>query len=112
MSYTPTVWSNGDSITAEKFNKLENGVAARNGIFWVTENENQELDKNWNEIVGAVAAGMLPVIKADGGFIVIQSAEVNSNDQYPYIVMSESETDAHSSASPTGILAYHEPVIE
>lgn len=27
MSYTPTEWSNGDVITAEKLNKLENGVA-------------------------------------------------------------------------------------
>lgn len=28
MSYTPTSWNNGDIITAEKLNKLENGVAS------------------------------------------------------------------------------------
>lgn len=28
MSYTPTNWQTGDTITAEKLNKLENGVAA------------------------------------------------------------------------------------
>lgn len=27
MAYTPTVWQTGDTITAEKLNKLENGVA-------------------------------------------------------------------------------------
>lgn len=27
MAYTPTVWANGDVITADKLNKLENGVA-------------------------------------------------------------------------------------
>ena len=27
MSYTPTNWQTGDTITAEKINKLENGVA-------------------------------------------------------------------------------------
>lgn len=27
MAYTPTVWSNGDVITADKLNKLESGVA-------------------------------------------------------------------------------------
>lgn len=27
MAYTPTNWQNGDVITAEKLNKLENGVA-------------------------------------------------------------------------------------
>lgn len=26
MAYTPTTWSNGDVITAEKLNKLEQGV--------------------------------------------------------------------------------------
>lgn len=28
MAYTPTVWENGDVITAEKLNKAENGIAA------------------------------------------------------------------------------------
>jgi len=31
MSYTPTEWANGDIVTAEKLNKLENGVAAGGG---------------------------------------------------------------------------------
>lgn len=35
MSYTPTVWNTGDTITAEKLNKLENGVASGGGIFIV-----------------------------------------------------------------------------
>lgn len=28
MAYTPTVWANGDVITATKLNKAENGIAA------------------------------------------------------------------------------------
>ena len=31
MAYTPTVWQTGDTITAEKLNKLENGVANTGG---------------------------------------------------------------------------------
>ena len=31
MSYTPTVWATGDVVTAEKLNKLEQGVAAAGG---------------------------------------------------------------------------------
>lgn len=27
MTYTPTKWSNGDTITAEKLNKMEQGIA-------------------------------------------------------------------------------------
>ena len=34
MAYTPTEWSNGDVITAEKLNKIEGGVAS--GIKRVT----------------------------------------------------------------------------
>ena len=32
MAYTPTNWQTGDTITAEKLNKLENGVASGGGI--------------------------------------------------------------------------------
>jgi len=31
MSYTPTVWKAGDTVTSTKLNKLENGIA-NNGI--------------------------------------------------------------------------------
>ena len=31
MSYEPTVWQCGDTITAEKLNKLEQGVANSGG---------------------------------------------------------------------------------
>ena len=41
MSYTPTNWQTGDVITAEKLNKLENGVSSASGeeIFTVTFTE-------------------------------------------------------------------------
>lgn len=31
MAYTPTEWQDGDVITAEKLNKIENGVATEKG---------------------------------------------------------------------------------
>lgn len=36
MAYTPTEWKNGDVITAEKLNKLEEGVQEANGEKFVT----------------------------------------------------------------------------
>lgn len=36
MSYTPTEWETGQTITAEKLNKLEQGVAASGGAFVTT----------------------------------------------------------------------------
>lgn len=52
MSYTPTQWATGDIITAEKLNKLENGVAnaGGGGVLVVHVNENGVLDKTWKEI--------------------------------------------------------------
>lgn len=58
MAYTPTEWKNGDVITAEKLNKLENGVS--NGPLEVeiitTEEDGDEimtLNKTWQEIYDA-----------------------------------------------------------
>ena len=31
MSYTPTTWATGDTITATKLNKIENGIASAGG---------------------------------------------------------------------------------
>ena len=65
MSYTPTNWQTGDIVTAEKLNKLENGVASGGGggTFVVTRDEETgALDKTWKEIRDAIASGQVPVI--------------------------------------------------
>lgn len=66
MSYTPTNWSCGDTITAEKLNKLENGLAECCGggseplVVHVVDSEEMcgvsplpMLDKTWQEIRNA-----------------------------------------------------------
>lgn len=35
MAYEPTNWENGDVITAEKLNKIENGIVNGSGMFVV-----------------------------------------------------------------------------
>ena len=71
MSYTPTTWATGDVITAEKLNKLENGVADGTKLFvinatGVASQDNPQttptLDKTYDEIKAAYDAGMTPVI--------------------------------------------------
>lgn len=45
MTYTKTTWANGDVITAQKLNNLENGVEAANnfgGAFYVTFTETDD----------------------------------------------------------------------
>lgn len=34
MSYTPTTWTTGDTITATAMNKIENGIANAGGTTW------------------------------------------------------------------------------
>lgn len=64
MSYTPTTWSNGDTITAAKLNKLEQGVAEGGGggvltvnIVYDGVNEKSVFDKTYAEIKDAFESG-------------------------------------------------------
>lgn len=65
MAYEPTSWSTGDIVTAEKLNKLENGIASSGGeIFIVNTLLDEEtggmiLDKTWQEIKDAFDSGKL-----------------------------------------------------
>lgn len=66
MAYTPTNWQTGDIVTAEKLNKLENGVAGGN-IFIIhtifdESTELNRLDKTWQEIFDAIESEKLPII--------------------------------------------------
>lgn len=56
MSYTPTTWVTGDTVTATKLNKIENGIANAGSAVIVTINNNT-LDKTVQEIYDAISAG-------------------------------------------------------
>lgn len=60
MSYTPTEWVTGDTITAEKLNKMESGIASAGGggAFIVNmDAQTLALNKTWQEICDAMANG-------------------------------------------------------
>ena len=58
MAYTPTTWATGDTITAAKMNKLENGVANAGSVLIVTyNNDTGRLDKTVQEIYDAMESG-------------------------------------------------------
>lgn len=74
MSYTPTEWNTGDIVTAEKLNKLENGVAGGSGdgnfivnILFDETTHGATLDKTWQEIKDATDAGKLVLAYSNGG---------------------------------------------
>ena len=51
MAYTPTVWANGDVITATKLNKAENGIAAAYPL--VVTISSDAFDKTFAEVLAA-----------------------------------------------------------
>ena len=54
MSYEPTQWSAGDTVTSAKLNKIEQGIKNNiliaNLIYDDEENDIAHLDKTWQEI--------------------------------------------------------------
>ena len=63
MSYTPTTWTTGDTITATKLNKIENGIAsAGGGVSGLCTDTSDTLDKSYNDIDAMITAGVLPFL--------------------------------------------------
>ena len=57
MSYEPTNWKAGDTVTSAKLNKMEQGIAGGVNILLVSENEGTStLNKTWQEIHDADVA--------------------------------------------------------
>jgi ribonuclease BN (tRNA processing enzyme) len=59
MAYTPTTWANGDTITAEKLNKLEQGVANVSILVVELTLSTGTADHTFAEIFEALRAGTL-----------------------------------------------------
>lgn len=60
MSYEPTNWKTGDVVTSAKLNKLEEGVAAGDGmVATITiDTENISVSKTYDELVSAWENGV------------------------------------------------------
>ena len=68
MSYTPTEWQTGDVVTAEKLNKLENGVMSGALYMLVTYDENtgiSTLDASYDDIISAINNGQMIFCKTE-----------------------------------------------
>lgn len=68
MPYVEQTWVTGETITAEKLNHMEDGIASdETGIFLVTLTLTGEntgtIDKTFSEIITALDSGQIPIIK-------------------------------------------------
>ena len=97
MAYEPTVWACGDTITADKLNKLENGLAECCGggsaplVVHVVESEQLcggepllMLDKTWQEIRNAFPN--VVVDESVGDLILLEHVESMFSNGAEYIV--------------------------
>lgn len=93
MSYTPTNWQTGDTITAEKLNNMESGIENANNPFVVTLTPTEQdfsgvMDKTVAEINSAFEAGKRVFFSVDLGDNSSYSVECTAvysteNDDYP-----------------------------
>lgn len=90
MSYIPTEWKNGDIITSEKLNKIENGIASAGGgtniLFATVDMSTATLDKTWQELANANAAYIILVNGATTGKIPVITTIANESDNAYYAV--------------------------
>ena len=85
MSYEPTNWQAGDTVTSAKLNKLEQGVASTNGGgILIVHEDSGILDKTWAELFAAET----PMVVLSTGLIDINWSFVVDvfNDDGTYCV--------------------------
>lgn len=65
MSYEPTTWAAGDTVTSAKLNKMEQGItnATSSPYFIIENNPNNswKLNKTYKEVEDAFLIGKIPV---------------------------------------------------
>lgn len=114
--YNKTTWSTGDTITAEKLNNMEDGIASGGGAFVITATTDYTgevpvttLNKTWNEIKTAIDGGQVAII--------VESEETYTGCEFvvsvvrmdAYFVYAQSnDTRAYMTNSADGYPSYHE----
>ena len=113
MSYTPTTWVTGDTITATKLNNIEQGIASAGGAFLITEDDGT-LDKTWSEIATAIMGGQIAIIYGSwyednsliGAMCNIVRLAVFEDGVYYVYLMGQDDSLGYSASSANGYLVY------
>lgn len=111
MSYDKQTWTNGEVITADKMNHIEDGIANSGGggssniIMRVSRTEGTKTyyDKTWQEVYDAIADGQLVLVSEDvdvpQGVMLTMIVGVGSGLDYDAYDTLETEYFADSSNS-------------
>jgi len=97
MAYTKQTWQNGDVITAEKLNHMEDGIASGGTlVIGCTNNDgNIVLDKTWQEINnfylnGGSAVIIFPYDETDTYIMSVIRVYIDNNNSYRVIGLTAS----------------------
>lgn len=117
MSYVPTEWETGDIVTAEKLNKLENGLSTvSNNIVIVNATMADEyvvLSKTWNEIHDAMIRGkiiiVIRIVDNDVFHGHVVYATIDEDERYSYVIAT-SEDDFYAETATSYPTTYRGPI--
>ena len=101
MAYTKNTWADGDIVTSEKLNHMEDGIANADGIMVINDTDDT-FDKTWQEIYDAIGAGTLCVVRRI--YNTMRSIDIVasvSNTGNRYVVNMDSD-DRYEASSSTG----------
>lgn len=88
MSYTPSTWAKGDTITAAKLNNMESGISGAQAYMVgliLGNDDSMTLDKTWQEILDAAVAGK---------YVIVFAADENNALYSPLVSVSGSTNGA------------------
>ena len=110
MSYTPTQWSAGDTVTSAKLNKIEQGITNNNVLeVHETYSDNPQysyiLDKTWQEIHDAMPFVYIyrDTEYTNTRWLVIGAEDNGADSAYRYRVYTNgSASQTFATSSPDG----------
>ena len=108
MAYEKNIWQDGDLITEQKLNHMEDGIAdaGASGIYIVDVDittqsgvQTWTLNKTWQEIYDAIAAKYFVIIRSS---IQYSDSPAVGWDIYTLYTMEEEDSDYHTLSVQSG----------
>ena len=115
MSYEPTQWSAGDTVTSAKLNKIEQGIVSNSNepliVTLQKEGVVQTFNKTWKEVHDAFMAGRPIIVEFDSGYETFYSHVIcvrtlDDNSSYVCTFISYNQIESYDCNQENGYPSY------